>query len=133
MDANPVLVDSSYYISRSKSGHDVLQELAFVAASRDLATCGMVRCEVGRGISQPKVLQLFRDFWDVMVFVPTDNQLWEVIERTAWRLTRQGNNLPLADIMIACCAQSVGATVLTFDSHFSTIPGLKVARTLAEL
>lgn len=125
MAAAAVLVDSSFYIALARSGRDPLQALAYAAVDRDLAVCGIVRCEVGRGIRQPKVLKQFQAFWDVMVNVPTDNRLWAAAEDLAWRLDRQGTTLPLTDIIIAACALRIDATVLTFDHHFEQIPGLR--------
>jgi hypothetical protein len=127
MAASPVLADSSYYIQALREGRDPLKALALAAATRDLAICGVVRCEVGRGISNPKVLQRFQAVWNVMINVPTDNRLWEKVERTAWELDRSGVVLPLSDLVIASCAERIGAVVLTFDKHFWSIPGLRVA------
>src|SRR5512135_2617718 len=115
MSGSPVLVDSCYYIQLTKLGRDPLQALAATAAQRDLATCGVVRCEVGRGIRHETVLRKFQDFWDVLLNVPTDNRLWEQVERAVWELDRQGTVLPQTDIIIACCARRIKAVVLTFD------------------
>ncbi len=125
MVANPVLVDSSYYIGLAREGRDPLRELAVVGAQRDVATCGVVRCEVGRGIKAEAVLSRFRRAWDVMMYVPTDNRLWNDVEQTLWQLDRQGICLPLADVVIACCARRIQAIVLTFDQHFQAIPGIR--------
>jgi predicted nucleic acid-binding protein len=123
MAASPVLVDSSYYISLLRQGQDPLRALAPVAATRDLVICGVVRCEVGRALRPPAVRRRFHEFWDVMINVPTDNRLWETAEQTLWELDRHGMVLPLTDVVIACCAQRVGAVVLTYDHHFGEIPG----------
>lgn len=125
MAAGAVLVDSSFYIGLARKGQDPLQALAYAAVDRDLAVCGIVRCEVARGIRQPKVLKQFQGFWDVMVNVPTDSRLWSAAEDLAWRLDRQGTTLPLTDIIIAACAFRIDATVLTFDHHFELIPDLR--------
>lgn len=125
MVANPVLVDSSYYIGLAREGRDPLRELAVVGAQRDVATCGAVRCEVARGIKAEAVLGRFRRAWDVMMYVPTDNRLWSDVEQTLWQLDRQGVCLPLADVVIACCARRIQAVVLTFDQHFQAIPGIR--------
>ena len=88
-------------------------------------TCGIVRCEVARGVRSPRVLQEFQDAWNVMVNVPTDNRLWQEVEGTIWHLDRTiGGALPLTDVVIACCARRIGAVVLTFDQHFQRIPGV---------
>ncbi|MGZ4965095.1 MAG: PIN domain-containing protein, partial [Limisphaerales bacterium] len=104
---------------------DPLQALAYAAVDRDLAVCGVVRCEVGRGIRQQKILKQLQSFWDVMLNVPTDNELWSQVEELGWRLDRQGTTLPLTDLIIASCAMRIDAAVLTFDRHFELIPGLR--------
>jgi predicted nucleic acid-binding protein len=38
--------------------------------------------------------------------------------------------LPLTDLIIACCALRVGATVVTSDEHFKDVPGVAVAKAL---
>ena len=126
MAASPVLVDSSFYIRTMREGFDPLAQLAPIAATRDLAVCGVVRCEVGRGIKDPRVLGRFNAFWNVMISVPSDNRLWDVVQRTLWQLDRKGIILPLPDVIIACCALRVGAVVLSHDGHFDLIPGVRV-------
>lgn len=125
MAVNPVLVDSSYYIGLSREGRDPLRELAVVAAQRDVAVCGVIRCEVAHGIRMPAVLAKFRRAWDVMLYVPTDFRLWREAEQTLWELDREGTTLPLQDVVIACCARRINAVVLTFDKHFQSIPGIR--------
>jgi predicted nucleic acid-binding protein len=125
MAASPVLVDSSWYIRHFREGADPLEELIPIAMARDVATCGIVRCEVGRGIKNPALLRKFDARWDVMLYVPTDNKLWAEAETLAWKLDRSGVTLPLPDIVIACCARRIGAVVLTHDDHFSMIPGIR--------
>ncbi|MGZ4988652.1 MAG: PIN domain-containing protein [Limisphaerales bacterium] len=125
MAAAAVLVDSSFYIGLARNGRDPLQALAYAAVDRDLAVCGVVRCEVGRGIRQQKTLKQFQSFWDAMLNIPTDNELWSQVEELGWRLDRQGTTLPLTDLIIASCAMRIDAAVLTFDRHFELIPGLR--------
>ena len=125
MPASPVLADSSFYIRLLRARQDPLRALSVAAASGDVAICGVVRCEVGRALRPPVLRQRFRDFWDVMINVPTDNRVWSEVEETLWNLDRQGITLPLTDVVIACCAQRIGALVLTFDQHFSQIPGVR--------
>ena len=126
MAISPVLVDSSFYIQLLRSGQDPLRALALTAASRDLAVCGVVRCEVGRGLRDRRVLKRFQAFWDVMICVPTDDSIWNSVEETLWQLDRKGLTLPLPDVIVGCCARKIGATVLTTDAHFGLIPDIEV-------
>jgi predicted nucleic acid-binding protein len=130
MAASPVLADSSFYIHLLRQGRDPLRSLALAAETRDLVICGVVRCEVGRALRPTKVRKQFRAFWDVMINVPTDNHLWDQAEQALWDLDRQGIVLPLTDMVIACCAQRIDAVVLTFDKHFSLIPGVRTTHQL---
>ena len=125
MRASPVLVDSCWYIEHLKHRVDPMQELATIAMTRDMATCGIIRCEVGRGLKDPALLRKFDARWDVMLYVPTDNKLWADAEALLWKLDRQGITLPLTDVVIACCARRIGAVVLTHDGHFDLIPGIR--------
>ena len=124
MPGNPVLIDSSWYIRLMRTGRSPLSELQPMSSVRDLATCGVVRCEVGRGIADPNLLRKFQARWDVMLYVPTDNRLWVEVETLAWEMDRLGKILPLQDLVIACCARRINAVVLTFDGHFAEIPGI---------
>lgn len=110
-----------------REGRHPLRLLEPIAHARDVATCGIVRAEVARGIRDKGLLKKFRARWDVMLNVPLDNRLCLEAEHLAWQLDRRGVVLPLTDIFIACCARRIGAVVLTFDKHFSHIPGLRCA------
>ena len=61
-----------------------------------------------------------------MLYVPTDNRLWESTEELLWQLDRQGKVVPPIDALIAESAKRVGAVILTLDSHFQMIPGIIV-------
>ena len=130
MAASPILVDSSFYIRTMREGRDPLRILAVTAATRALAVCGVIRCEVARGLRAPAVLKRYQAMWDVMIYIPTDNRLWESVERTLWQLDRRGAILPVPDVIVGCCALRIEATVLTYDGHFHQIPGLRVAERL---
>jgi predicted nucleic acid-binding protein len=125
MAASPVLADSSFYIRLLRERQDPLRALALTAATRDLVICGVVRCEVGRALRPERVRQQFREFWDAMINVPTDDRLWAQVEQTLWDLDRSSITVPLTDAVIACCARRVGAVVLTHDHHFHLIPGVR--------
>jgi predicted nucleic acid-binding protein len=130
MAVSPVLADSSYYIRLLRLGQDPLRSLALAAETRDLAICGVVRCEVGRALRAPGVRKRFHSFWDVMINIPTDNRLWEEAERMLWTLDREGEVLSLTDMIIACSAMRITAVLLTFDTDFGRIPGLRTASQL---
>jgi predicted nucleic acid-binding protein len=124
MAARPVLVDSSYYIDRLRQRKPLMRELQVIASNRPLATCGAIRCEVGRGIRERAARKLLHQVWSRMLYIPTDNRLWEATEELLWQLDRQGTLVPAIDALIAESARRIGAVILTLDSHFQLIPGI---------
>jgi predicted nucleic acid-binding protein len=126
--ASEVLVDTNVYIDLLRSGRDTVATLYDWAEMRDrsFAVCGMVRLEVLRGIRALKARKSISSFMDVMINVPSDNRLWAAATDLAWKLDRQGINIPGPDLVIAASAMKLGATVMTSDAHFSRIDGLKV-------
>ena len=124
MAARPVLVDTSFYIDRLRQHKPLIVELQTIASNRPLAICGAIRCEVSRGMREPTARSLLRQIWATMLYVPTDNHLWESTEELLWQLDRQGIVVPVIDALIAESARRIGAVILTLDSHFQLIPGI---------
>ena len=121
-----ILVDSCVYIQMLRADLDPARELAGLAMEDDLATCGVIRCEVLRGMRTPKARKALATYLDCLIYIPTLNTVWERAEDILWNLDRTGYHIPLPDAVIASSALQVGATVLTFDGHFQHVPKLLV-------
>jgi predicted nucleic acid-binding protein len=124
----PVLVDSNVYIGLLRRGLDPAKILAEWIGNGDLATCGMVRLEVERGLRVEKIRRRVGAFFDVLINIPTTNKIWEHSAGLAWTLDRSGITLPVQDILIATCAGEIGAAVLSDDNHFEKFNGLQVIK-----
>ena len=124
----PVLVDSSIFIGLLRAGRDPAVALGNQYATVDLATCGMVRLEVMRGIQIPKVYTRLSGLFDVMMNVQTDNRLWEDAVKVARDTQVRGFTIPGTDALIAAAAFKIGAAVFTHDKHFDYVDGLAVIR-----
>ncbi|MEX0324653.1 MAG: PIN domain-containing protein [Puniceicoccaceae bacterium] len=126
--SRPVMVDSSWYIDQARQGIDPLQELALAAVDRDIAVCGLIAAEVGRGMRQRKFLDRYLRAWSQMLYIPSTRQRWQETMELAWQLDRIGRVLPLQDLHIAACALHIGSVVLSTDAHFKDIPGISMVR-----
>ena len=120
----PVLVDRSWYFAEAAGGRDPLRGLAFIAESRDIATCGLIRAEVGRRVRELGSLERFRAAWEAMVNVPSDADCWERTMALGRLLDERGLEIPLPELHVATCALSISAVVLTYDPLYDKIPGL---------
>jgi predicted nucleic acid-binding protein len=125
-----MLVDSTIYIDLLRRGEDVRFVLKSFLLSGQLFVCGVVRCEVLRGIRSIRMRNELSELFDLMTEVPTDARIWQKATNLAWALDRRGAVLPLTDLVIASCALVADTAVITTDPHFSQIPGLTVKKSL---
>jgi len=121
-----ILIDSCMFIPLLRRGIDPAREFSLLAAQVDIATCGVVRCEITRGMKTPKARRALRAYLDCLLYIPTLNNLWDDAEDILWKCGRKGHIIPLQDAVIAACAMKAGAAVLTLDKHFDLIEGLTV-------
>lgn len=129
--ANAVLIDSSFYIARLKADGDPFAELAAVHEKWEPVTCGIVMLEVLRGVRPEAVFRSYRETFAVMTCVATTSRIWTSATDLLRALGRRGFTIPSQDALIAASALSLGAPVLTFDTHFQLIPGLDVLDSLS--
>ncbi len=130
MRAN-VLADSSFFIDRLRDGEDPFEEFAARASGYEFLTCGVVVTEVLRGVRIEKTHRRLSDLFACMVYIPTSNRIWERAAKMAWELDRAGCVMQITDLLIAVSAVESDAAVLTLDSDFQRVPGLRVLSTLA--
>ena len=128
--AGRVLVDSSFFIDRMRAGQDPLAELAQFSDDWEMLTCGVVAVEVLRGMKHQRAHQRMEEYLGCMLYVPTLNTIWERAAQLAWELDRAGQGVKVPDLVIAVCALDYEASVLTFDSDFDRVPGIRTLRAL---
>ncbi len=120
------LVDSTVYIDWFRRRVEPRDKIEPWVRARAIATCGVIRAEVVRGIVHPGQKARIEELFDVLEEIPTDHALWADAAELAWSLDRRGTVLPLTDIVIATCALRINAILVTVDSHFTKIPGLRI-------
>jgi predicted nucleic acid-binding protein len=125
-----MLIDSSFYIDAIRRREDVRFLLRPWIMSGQIWSCGLIRAEVLRGVVSPRIKEDLSEFFDILNEIPTDTELWKAAADLAWKLDRRGTILPMTDVVIAACALRVNKPVVTLDSHFSQVPGLRVRRHL---
>jgi predicted nucleic acid-binding protein len=120
------LVDSARFIDWLRRGRNPTPLLRPYLLAGQLATCGVVRVEVLRGVIKPAPKAELGSLFDAMLDIPVTAAVWDQIAELVWRLDRAGQVLPISDLIVAGCALRAGATVVSQDPHFGRIPGLTV-------
>jgi predicted nucleic acid-binding protein len=121
-----ILVDSCVYVSLLRERKDPAENLARLFEDDELATCGVVRSEVLRGIRSVSLYTKVSSYFECQIYLPTLTHIWEATERLAWEMDRKGFVIPLTDALIAATALEAEARVFTYDRHFKNIPNLQV-------
>jgi len=98
-----------------------------------LRCCDIIRLEVLRGIIAPAFRVEMAEFFDLVPCLPLNAAVWQCALDLGWALDRQGEVLPLTDLVIAACALQYAETLVSSDRHFGRIPGLKLRKELPEL
>jgi predicted nucleic acid-binding protein len=119
-----VLVDSSYYIRMETLRRDPLTLLTELELDYDFAINGIIWGEVIRSRSDPRKRDRYEKVFALTPMLHLSSAGWQRVGRLAWDLDRQGEVIPLTDLIIGVTALEHHAAVLTFDRHFQKIPGL---------
>lgn len=125
-----VLVDSSYFIRCLRRGEDPFRNLAAADERYEFYACGVVQMEVCVGMRQERLYRQMLKQFEVMCWIPTTSRVWERATELAWTLAREGIAMKVPDLTIAASALEADAAVLTLDSDFSFVPGLRVINEL---
>lgn len=126
-----ILIDTNAYV-RLRQGHRSTME-AVREAERMYLSC-IVAGELLFGFhhgarfeENHRKLLAFIDS-PVVDLVHVDLETADRFGRISTLLRRAGTPIPTNDIWIAAHAMQIGAELLTFDAHFSTVAGLAVRR-----
>jgi len=125
-----LMIDSSVYIDWMRKRFEFMPEIVHLHPANPVFVCGVIEAEVGRGILSARQRDRFLEFTNLLYKIDTDETIWKETGNLAWQLDRKGITLPLTDLTIAACAKKAGATLVTLDSDFKKIPGLKVQNRL---
>jgi predicted nucleic acid-binding protein len=125
-----VLVDSSFFIRRMREKRDPFRELAEADDKYEFHACGVVLAEVCLGMMTPRLYREAMAAFEVMCWVPTTSGVWHRVSQIGWKLARDGIAMKIPDLTIAASALEIDAAVLTFDSDFEYVPGLRVINEL---
>lgn len=58
--------------------------------------------------------------------IPVSKETAEIFGEVKYKLSRAGSPLPINDVWIAACAMETGAVLITYDNHFTKIPGIRI-------
>ena len=94
----------------------------------EVVTCGVILYELIRGIKSSKEELLVLNALQAVTHLEMSAGLWIKAGQLSAKLRKSGHTLPLSDLIIATLAIEHELSILTVDSHFSAIAGLKLTK-----
>jgi predicted nucleic acid-binding protein len=127
MSPNVLLPDTCAWIDFFKGKKTLMsQALERELLRGEVATCGVILYELIQGIKSSKEEQLVLSALQATTYLELSAEHWIKAGRLSAELRKNGQTLPLSDLVIAALALIQDFAVLTVDSHFNAIAGLKV-------
>lgn len=129
MVPNRILPDTCAWIDFFKGNQTPLAaSLEQSLVQREVVTCGVVLCELLQGVKKPGEELLMLNALQALPHLEMTRELWGTAGRLSATLRKNGQTLPLSDIIIATLAMSHACSVLTVDHHFTAISGLELVK-----
>jgi predicted nucleic acid-binding protein len=118
-----ILVDTSCWIEffHPEGNAQVKEKLSIEIGRGAVATCGLVVCELFRGVSTEEAKKL-RVLFSGLARIPITDEDWNSVQDLGLRLKAQGLQPPILDMLLAVVARRSSATLWHYgDAHFAKI------------
>ncbi len=121
-----ILLDTDILVEIERNNEEVITKLSQVRAEYpgEVSITSAVYSEFLFGYLK-KNKQIPSDF-DLLEVIDFDKESAKIFAEKKKELEQQGTPIPSFDLITASCALANGATVVTSDSHFKNVKGLKV-------
>ncbi|MDA8089255.1 MAG: PIN domain-containing protein [Nitrospiraceae bacterium] len=123
-----VLIDTSAWVEFFRNNPETADTVTKIIEDGRACICGVIYFELLQGIRTGEDPGRLIDLLTALDFMEITAEIWIKAGSISAALRKQGTTLPMSDLLIAATAIERGLSVLTYDEHFSSIPGLNLYR-----
>jgi predicted nucleic acid-binding protein len=117
-----VFIDTSAWILAFKGKNKRLSLLVdYLLKENRVAVSGIVTLELSYGVKSKKEFKELKEEMKSLVWLETDEKVWERACSMAFQARRKGITIPSADILIATLVIENNCTLLHSDKHFDIL------------
>lgn len=124
-----ILLDTSGY-SRLLKGDKIVRDEIEKASTIyfSVVVIGELLAAFKNGAHETKNKQLLEKFTlrPQVIIVPVTSETADIYAQAVHILKKAGTPIPINDVWIAAHAIETGAQLITFDTHFSKVPGVRI-------
>jgi predicted nucleic acid-binding protein len=121
------LIDTSAWIEtlRPNGEPTIRDQVRDLTADDRAVLCDPVRLELWNGAGGSREHRLLRELEENLKTVPTTLEVWGLARDLARSARNKGLTVPIADILIAACAEHHGLGIVHRDAHFDRLAELR--------
>ncbi|MBI5418071.1 PIN domain-containing protein [Candidatus Poribacteria bacterium] len=122
MNSEKFLIDTTIWIKYLR-GLDLSlkNKIASFVIEDKAVTSEIIILEILRGAKSDKDYKMLYDDFNALPKLKLNDDIWKLVWQTAYKLQRNGVNVPLADILISVISVFYNCTLIHSDKHFSFI------------
>ena len=121
-----ILIDTSAWVEffrgTSKTADAVTKLIEIGRAS----ICGIINYELVQGAKSEEEASHLSEVLSALHYIEMTSKLWIKAGSISAGLRAKGITLPMSDLLIGAISLEHGLEVLTLDTHFASIPGVKL-------
>lgn len=123
MTDSTVLVDTSAWVEffRRDGDRRCREVLSGLLDENRVATCGIILAEILKGARSEEEYRELEERLETLVYLPTPEEIWRRMGRTASLMLRKGTQIPTADLLIGTIASENRLPLFQKDRHFEIL------------
>ena len=126
-----ILVDTSAWVEFFRDRGPLAARVDGLLAEGEVALCGPVLTELGRGLRNPRERQRVMEYLEACFLLDQPHALWSEAGELGALLGRRGATVKSMDLLIAVHALAHRVPLLTRDSDFEAVARAGVGLVLA--
>ncbi len=120
-----VLIDTSAWVEFFRGTSKTADAVAKLIEMGKASICGVVTYELIQGAKSAGESSHLSGVLSALPYIEMTSDLWTKAGNISAGLRVKGMTLPMSDLLIGAIALEHNIEVLTLDTHFASIPGVK--------
>lgn len=121
-----ILIDTSAWVEFFRGTSKTADAVAKLIEIGRASICGIIIYELIQGAKSGEEASHLSEVLSALHYIEMTSKLWTKAGNISASLRAKGITLPMSDLLIGAISLEYELEVLTLDTHFASIPGVKL-------
>ncbi len=121
-----ILIDTSAWVEFFRGTSKIADTVAKLIETGRASICGVITYELMQGAKSQEESAHLSEVLSALHYIEMTSKLWIKAGNISAGLRAKGITLTMSDLIIGAIASELRLEVLTLDTHFTSIPGIKL-------